>query len=514
MYAIIRICMLSPSPLVLVIFGATGDLTSRKLMPAIYALYQKQQLPPESFIVGVGRREITSHDFRELMKSAVIAVHKQDFSETVWEQMAAGMHYVQGFFEEAAPYDALVSMLKQFDEVRQACVPRFFYLATPPENYESILHRLQSSKLAEGCGQGTLNYTRVLIEKPFGKDLENARRLEHVLANAFEERQIYRIDHYLGKETMQNMLAFRFANGIFEPTWNHEFIDHVQITFAEDLGMGTRGRFYDGIGMLRDVVQNHMLQMLAVTAMEQPRAFDAASVRDERTKAIEAVHCIAPEEVSRLVVRGQYEAGVFNDHTVKGYREESGVAPDSTTETYVAMKLSVDTPRWKGVPFYLRAGKRMPKKFTEISLHYKKPALCFDEVCLFDPEKVARNVLTIRIQPDEGIALRLMVKSPGFGMQLMPAYMDFSYHRAFSDLVQPDAYERLLLDAIQGDMTLFGRTDEIDASWQLLTNILAGWKRSGEPPAPYAAGTWGPAAGRELVEKDGRHWFLYSDPVQ
>lgn len=502
------------SPLVLVIFGATGDLTARKLMPAIYSLYQKQQIPPEAFIVGVGRRDMTPHDFRELMKTAVISTHSGSFSETVWQHMASGMHYVQGFFEEPQLYSELVKVLARFDEVRAACVPRFFYLATPPENYESILTHLQSSKLAEGCGQGTTNFTRVLIEKPFGKNLETARRLEHILSHAFEERQIYRIDHYLGKETMQNLLAFRFANGIFEPTWNSEFIDHVQITFAEDLGIGTRGKFYDGIGMLRDVVQNHMLQMLAVTAMEQPRAFDASSVRDERAKAIQAVRCISPEEVPTMVVRGQYESGVLGGHTVKGYREETGVAAGSTTETYVAIKLFVNTARWQNVPFYLRAGKRMPKKYTEISLHFKKPALCFDEVCLFDPEKVSRNVLTIRIQPDEGIALRLMVKSPGFGMKLEPAYMDFSYHHAFTNIVQPDAYERLLLDAIAGDATLFARTDEIDASWQLLTNILDGWKRSGEPPHRYSAGTWGPAAGKDLVEKDGRHWFLYKDPVQ
>ena len=506
--------MIPTSPLVLVIFGATGDLTARKLMPAIYTLYQKQQLPPEAFIVGVGRRDITPHDFRELMRAAVIAAHGDAFSDTVWQQMAAGMHYVQGFFEEPDMYAELVQVLERFDEVRKACVPRFFYLATPPENYESILSNLQTSKLAEGCGQGTINFTRVLIEKPFGKNLENARRLEHILSTTFEERQIYRIDHYLGKETMQNLLAFRFANGIFEPTWNSEFIDHVQMTFAEDLGMGSRGKFYDGIGMLRDVVQNHMLQMLAVTAMEQPRAFDASSVRNERAKAIQAVRTIKPEDVADMVVRGQYEQGLSAGHTVKGYLQESGVGEDSTTETYVAMKVFVDTPRWKDVPFYLRAGKRMPKKFTEISLHYKKPALCFDEVCLFDPEKVARNVLTIRIQPDEGIALRLMVKSPGFGMKLEPAYMDFSYHQAFNNVVQPDAYERLLLDAIQGDATLFARTDEIEASWQLLTNIMDGWKLRGEPPVPYSAGTWGPPAGRNLLEKDGRHWFLYKDPVQ
>jgi len=487
----------------MVIFGATGDLMHRKLMPALYHLIRDGAVSRDIYIVGVGRREITTDQFREMMAAAVRESLGSEFDLTLWSHIIEHMHYSKGKFEDAALYSDLTKLLEGFDTEIQACVPRFFYLATPPQHYETILNHLHKSKLSEGCGQGTSLYTRVLIEKPFGKDLTTAQHLDQLLGTIFEERQIYRIDHYLGKETVQNLLSFRFANGIFEPTWNRKFIDHVQITLAEDIGVGTRGEFYDGVGTLRDVVQNHMLEMLATTAMDQPRAFDAESIRDQRVKVTRAINCIEPKDVGRYVVRGQYE----------GYTKEKNVDSHSTTETFVALRLTLDTPRWRDVPFYLRAGKHLSKKTTEISIHYKKPAVCIGDVCLFPEPDVMRNVLAIRIDPKEGIILRLMAKKPGFGMKLTPVQMNFAYKDSFTKEPQPMAYERLLLDAIGGDQTLFSRTDEIDASWSFATKILEGWKTHAKkaPLITYTKGTWGPSESNELMKKDGRHWYLEDD---
>lgn len=498
----------------MVIFGATGDLMHRKLMPALYHLIRDGAMSRDVYIVGVGRREITNDQFRELMARSVQEALGSEFDLPLWEHIIERMHYGQGKFEDAALYKNLTTLLEGFDTEIRACVPRFFYLATPPQHYENILTHLHKSKLSEGCGpashrredasrDGQGAYTRVLIEKPFGKDLDTAQHLDTLLGTIFEERQIYRIDHYLGKETVQNILSFRFANGIFEPTWNRKFIDHIQITLAEDVGVGKRGEFYDGVGTLRDVVQNHMLEMLSVVAMDQPRAFDAKSIRDQRVKMSQAINCIAPRDVGASVVRGQYE----------GYTKEANVDPHSKTETFVAIKLTLDTPRWRGVPFYLRAGKTMPKKTTEISIHYKKPIVCTGDVCLFPEPDVARNVLAIRVDPREGIILRLMAKKPGFGMKLAPVQMNFTYKDSFANEDQPMAYERLLLDAIRGDQTLFSRTDEIDASWSFVTKILNGWKNHAKtaPLVPYAKGTWGPKEADDLIKKDGRHWYLEED---
>ncbi len=500
----------------MVIFGATGDLMHRKLMPALYHLIRDGAVSKDIYIVGVGRREITTDQFRELMARSIHEMLDGEFDLTLWKHIIERMHYSQGKFEDAALYNNLTKLLEEFDEEIHACVPRFFYLATPPAHYETILTHLQKSKLSEGClpasayaqalragGQGFAQYTRLLIEKPFGKDLTTARSLDVLLGKIFEERQIYRIDHYLGKETVQNLLSFRFANGIFEPTWNKEFIDHIQFTLAEDVGVGTRGEFYDGVGTLRDVVQNHMLEMLSVTAMGQPRAFDAQSIRDQRVKVAEAINCIEPADVGKMVVRGQYE----------GYTKERNVDVHSTTETFVALKLTLNTPRWRGVPFYLRAGKMLGKKTTEISIHYKKPIVCTGDVCLFPEPDVMRNVLAIRIDPHEGIALRLMAKKPGFGMKLAPVTMNFTYKESFADEDQPMAYERLLLDAIRGDQTLFSRTDEIEASWSFVTKILEGWRDHAKktPLHIYTKGTWGPIESDGFMKKDGRHWYLEED---
>lgn len=469
------------SPLIFVIFGATGDLMHRKLMPALYHLIADGAISKDVFIVGVGRREITTDEFRRMMGKPV-----------------KNMHYVQGTFEDKKLYSDLVSLLDTFDKECRACVPRFFYLATPPQHYETILTHLHDSKLSEGCGQGTTLYTKVIIEKPFGKDLKTARRLDQLLGNIFEERQIYRIDHYLGKETVQNILSFRFANGIFEPTWNKDFIDHVQITLSEVDGVGTRGAFYDGVGALRDVVQNHMLEMLAIIAMDQPRAFDTQSIRDEKAAVLKKISTRSFESI-----RGQYD----------GYKKEKDVDPNSTTETFVAVKLSLDIPRWDGVPFYLRAGKKLPEKFTEISIHFKKPKVCYGDICLFPEPDVKRNVLTIRIEPDEGIALRLMAKTPGFGMKLTPVSMNFSYAQSFAAINAPLAYERLLSDAIRGDQTLFARTDGIDASWTLVSKMVADWDKRALPLHIYSSGSWGPREAHNFIEKDGRHWFLHGKKV-
>ncbi len=486
----------------MVIFGATGDLMHRKLMPAFYHLIRDGEISQDLIIVAVGRRPITTDQFRELMATAVQDAYPKQFNLKLWEKIISHMEYQQGKFEDAALYTNLTTLLEKFDTDFRACVPRFFYLATPPKHYEHILTHLHSSKLSEGCGQGTSLYTRLLIEKPFGKDLETAQNLDQLLGNVFEERQIYRIDHYLGKETVQNILSFRFANGMFEPTWNREFIDHVQITLSEMEGVGGRGAFYDGVGALRDVVQNHMLEMLAVTAMEQPRAFDAASIRDQRVKAIEAINCIDSSNVGAAVVRGQYE----------GYLKEKDVDARSTTETFIALKFTLDTPRWKGVPFYLRTGKMLPQKVTEISIHYKKPVVCYGDLCLFPEKNVLRNVVSIRIEPDELITINLMAKKPGFNMNLAPVSMTFDYKEMFKE-GSPESYERLLLDAIRGDATLFARTDGIAASWQFVTKILKGFSQTSSKLVTYKPGTWGPYEANKLIEKDGRRWFLEEDGI-
>lgn len=521
------------SPLIFIIFGATGDLTQRKLIPAIFSLFEKKKVSPDMYIVGVGRRDIDQQTFQDQMKEAILKKKNQSSRiQTLpdWDAFSKHLVYVQGQFEDNELYTKLTSTLEAYDKKLQACIPRFFYLATPPNHYETILEHLRDSKLSEGCQPGSFreellsqdaqmkkekqdpqlvaSYTRILIEKPFGRNLHTARHLDELLGSFFEERQIYRIDHYLAKETVQNILAFRFANGIFEPTWTNEFIDHVQITVSEDLGIETRGNFYDGIGALRDFVQNHIMQMVSLVAMEQPRAFDAQSVRDERTKVIQSIYKEKEEDLNNFIIRAQYEDGEVDKQTLQAYTKEQGVHPESKTETFVAMKLTIDAPRWKDVPFYIRTGKRLGSKVTEISLHYKKPALCYDDVCLFDPENVYRNVLTIRIHPEERIALRLMVKRPGYGMDLVPVHMNFHYDQEFDQDTSLDAYERLLLDAIVGDQMRFARTDEIDASWQIVNPILEAWERNESPLLTYKPGTMGPKEASELIEKDGRKWYL------
>lgn len=486
-------------PLVFVIFGATGDLIATKLMPALYGIYRSSIVGRGMTVIGVSRREITEAQFRDSMKAAVRKRAGNTFDEALWDQFAGNISYVRGLFEDAGLYAKIADRLTQYDKKIGACIPRFFYLATPPSNYETILKNLKSSTLSEGCGQGTTEFTRVLIEKPFGRDLTTAEHLEHLLSEIFEERQIYRIDHYLGMETVQNILAFRFANGIFEPTWNKDFIDHVQINFAESIGVEGRGAFYDGVGALRDVGQNHMFEMLSLMAMEQPATFTSEAIRDRKAEVLQKVKCIDKTCVATETVRGQYV----------GYTKEPEVVPDSQTETFAAFRIFVDTPRWQGVPFYLRTGKKMTTKDVEISIHYKKPE-CGEQACAFHPASLERNILSLRIQPQEGVALHLMAKAPGYGMQIAPVTMSWDYKTSFGGgYVLLDAYERLLVDAIHGDQTLFARTDGVLASWKLITGILEAWSEMKTPVIPYQPGSMGPKESDNLPKKDGREWYLH-----
>ncbi len=468
------------TPFAMVIFGATGDLSTNKLMPALFNLYKTNMLPKDFYIIGFSRREMTDKGFTDFFENL-----NQD---PRWGEFATHISYDHGTFEENSGYESLIETLNSYDKKMGACITRFFYLATPPMHYETILDKLSSTKLSEGCGQGSNKWTRIIIEKPFGKDLETAINLDTKLAQIFEEKQIFRVDHYLGKETVQNMIAFRFANGIFEPVWNKNFIDHVQITFAETKGVEKRGLFFDGVGMLRDVMQNHLLQLVATVAMEQPKSFTKDDMRDARSNVIKAIR--PPENIKENVVRGQYS----------DYRKEAQVANDSKTETFAAFKLFVDTPRFQGVPFYLRAGKKMPKDVVEISIVFIQTChILFKEYGC--PE--IGNVLTIRIQPDEGISLRVIAKKPGSKLSLGEVNMKFSYKESFGTQGL-DAYEKLLMDIFSADQMLFGRSDELQSSWKFITEILNGWEKNNL--VEYSQGQW-PDAGDKLMERDGKKWL-------
>lgn len=481
-------------PFVIVIFGATGDLAQHKLIPALFSLYKKNILSGRFYIVGFARREFSADAYADQ-----IGKDTGFIKDPVWNAFASHIYYQQGFFDEQKGYEALINKLNGFDKEIGACITRLFYLATPPDNYDTILQYLTVTKLSEGCGQGSEQWTRMAIEKPFGKDLETARSLDRHLAQIFEERQIYRVDHYLGKETVQNMMAFRFANSIFEPLWNKQYIDHVQITWSEKKDVSTRGNFFDGVGMLRDVMQNHLMQIMATVTMEQPRSFTKESIRDERAKAIKAIRHVKSEEVAANAVRAQY----------KGYLREKGVDKHSRTDTYVALKLFVESERFAGVPFYLRAGKAMEKDKVDIKVVFKQTChILFKEYGC--PE--VGNVLTIRIQPNEGITLRVIAKEPygdpqnQTGLGLTTADMNFSYHQSFGGH-GVDAYERILLDILKGDQMLFNRSDELDSSWQLISDVLEGWKNDDTKIPDYEKGTWGPHEADTLIVKDGRKWL-------
>ncbi len=486
------------TPFVMVVFGATGDLMQRKLIPALYDLFCDGVIPQQFFLVGFARRPFSTSEFKQLVRGALKEFSSRRVTTAQFETFFANFYYQQGMFDERAGYDALVTLLNSFDTKLKMCVTRFFYLATPPQHYGVILDHLKETKLSEGCGQNTPQFTRILIEKPFGKDLDSARQLDAKLGKTFAESQIYRIDHYLGKETVQNILAFRFANSIFEPIWNKEHINHIQITLSETAGIGNRGPFYEGIGALRDVAQNHLLELIALITMDEPKSFTAENIRSSRAAAIEAIACLDPQEVRKNTVRGQYE----------GYRSEKNVDPKSMTETFVAMQIGINSKRWQGVPIYLRTGKKLSKSRNTISIHFSRPnSSMFDGKLAPDQ----RNILTFFIQPNEGISVTLQTKKSGFGVDLEPTTMDFIYHSGHATEI--DAYERILIDCMVGDQTLFPTTRSIMASWVFIQKILEGWSRtaagSAREPVPlhrYTAGSWGPEQAQQLIEREGRKW--------
>jgi glucose-6-phosphate 1-dehydrogenase len=509
-------------PCAMVIFGATGDLTRRKLVPALYNLARAGHLPEELGVVGFARSAGEDAAFREELRSGVKEFSRTGYDANAWEPFAAGISSLRGDYEAPEGYRRLSDRLQALDRERGAAGNRLFYLATPPNVTASIATQLGAAGLVRPPSpQGP--WTRVVIEKPFGHDLASAEALNQAVGGVFDEQQVFRIDHYLGKETVQNIMVLRFANAMFEPVWNCRHIDHVQITVSESVGIEGRGGYFEQSGILRDMVQNHLLQLLCLVAMEPPVALDADAIRDEKVQVLRAVRPILPDQVAKSTVRAQYRPGWVLGKEVPGYCEEPGVSPTSTTETYAALRVEIDNWRWAGVPFYLRAGKRLPKRTTEIAIQFKSvPRILFnkDREAPLEP-----NVLSLRIQPNEGIALRIGVKVPGYESQIQPVTMDFGYGAAFG-VEPPEAYERLILDALLGDSTLFTRRDEVEAQWRFITPILEGWSDGGAALttaasrhrgesggglrlpelATYEAGTWGPAAADALLMADGRTW--------
>jgi glucose-6-phosphate 1-dehydrogenase len=490
----------NPEPATLVIFGASGDLTKRKLVPALYSL-AADRLLPRIALVGTSRSAISDESFRTAMRDGTERyARRRPIDPDLWSTFDSDIFYQRTDFESLDAFKTLRKRLEQIEESRGLPGNRLFYLSTPPSAFAPIIKNLGAAGLVDPKDRP---YARVIIEKPFGTDLASAQTLNREVRSVLQERQIYRIDHYLGKETVQNLLVFRFANGIFEPLWNTKYVDHVQVTGAETLGVEGRGSYFDHAGILRDMVQNHLMQVVALAAMEPPVSFGADSVRDEKVKVLRALRPVEAHEFTERVVRGQYSAGSVLGTHVPGYREEAGVPPSSRTETFVALKMFVDNWRWAGVPFYLRSGKRLPKRATEISIHFKAaPYRLFREHQMAD---VSANVLAVRIQPDEGITLSIGSKVPGPSMEIAPVTMEFRYASSFG-VEAPEAYERLLLDALNGDGTLFTRGDEVEASWQFITPILEAWGKSDFAPFLYEAGTWGPEASRQLLAADGRSW--------
>ena len=491
-----------PDPNAFVLFGATGDLAHRKVMPAIYQLLRTNLLPAEFSVVAVARRPYTDEAFRAEVRASLEKYSRVlPIDETSWAELAKRITYQQLDFADDAGYDRLGERLEALDAERGTAGNRLYYLATQPSQVTEIVRQMGRVGLDhELHGSG---WRRVVVEKPFGRDLDSARRLNHELNKVFREAQIYRIDHYLGKETVRNLLVFRFGNGIFEPVWNRSYVDHVQITVAESIGAEGRGAFYEETGASRDILQNHLLQLMTLVAMEPPSSFSADALRDQKVQVLRSVAAPDVEHVKNSIVRGQYGPGWIGGESAPGYREEPEVDPESETETFVAGCFTIDDWRWSGVPFYLRAGKRMPKRATEIAIQFKEVPLRLFRESSGDP---APNVLAMRIQPDEGIMLRFAAKVPGLGLDVRSVNMDFAYGTSFA-VDSPDAYETLILDALLGDASLFTRADEVEAAWSIVTPIINTWADLPTPRFPdYAAGTWGPEAATALLERDGRRW--------
>jgi glucose-6-phosphate 1-dehydrogenase len=497
-------------PCVLVMFGVTGDLARKKLLPAIYDLANRGLLPPGFSLVGFARRDWEDEDFAQVTYDAVKQHARTPFRDTVWQQVSEGIRFVQGEFDDDEAFDSLAETVRTLDAERSTAGNYAFYLSIPPRAFPVVVKQLKRSGLSDPeaytppPGQeawaNRRPWRRVVIEKPFGHDLKSARELNDILSEVFPPESVFRIDHYLGKETVQNILALRFANEMYEPIWNRGNVDHIQISMAEDIGIGGRAGYYDGIGAARDVIQNHLLQLLALTAMEEPVAFDADSLRAEKEKVLSAVRL--PVDLATGTARGQYTAGWQGGEEVRGYLEEDGIPPDSRTETYAAIRLGVGTRRWAGVPFYLRTGKRLPRRMTEIALIFQRaPHLPFSAT---DTKELGQNALVIRVQPDEGVTVRFGSKVPGSAMEVRDVSMDFAYGESFTES-SPEAYERLLLDVLIGDPPLFPRQEEVELSWRILDPIEDFWAEYTKPD-PYEAGTSGPASADALMARDGRAW--------
>jgi glucose-6-phosphate 1-dehydrogenase len=492
-----------PEAFGLTIFGASGDLTKRKLIPALFNVMKSGLLPDSWYVVGLGRTKMDDNEFRKTARESLnLFLPSGSVSASDAEKFEKRLYYLAGDSEDPGYYKRLKERFAQLDKEHGVEGNRLFYLATPPNLYPGIIKNLGAAGLNRPAGSS--HWSRIIIEKPFGTDLPSAKALNQELLQSFREGQVYRIDHYLGKETVQNILFFRFANAIFEPTWNRRYIDHVQITVAESIGIEHRAGYYEQTGALRDMFPNHLLQLLSLVAMEPPAAFEADAVRDEKAKVLKAVRPIPAVEIAQFAVRGQYGPGVVNGQQTIGYRSEPGVKPDSKTETFFALKFYIDNWRWEGVPFYLRSGKRLPKRVAEISVEFKRvPHLFFKSLI---PEQIEPNTLVFRIQPDEGISTKFQAKHPGPKVCMDTVTMDFSYQGSFK-VVSPEAYERLLLDCLAGDQMLFSRRDWVENSWSVISTVLEQWQKTPEPGFPnYQAGSWGPGEADKLIEQDGQSW--------
>ena len=484
-------------PCGMVLFGVTGDLSRKKVVPAVYDLANRGLLPPGFSLIGYARRDWADQDFAQIVHDSVKQYARTEFREEVWNQLSEGLRFVQGDFDDDVAFDTLRRTIEELDQARGTGGNYAFYLAIPPSFFGAVVGQLQEHKLAQPPADA---WRRVVVEKPFGHDLESARVLNDTLDGVFPPESVFRIDHYLGKETVQNILAMRFANNMFEPVWNGNYVDHVQITMAEDIGIGGRAGYYDGIGAARDVIQNHLLQLMALVAMEEPTSFDADSLRLEKQKVLSST--TLPRRLDLSTARGQYVEGWSGGEKVQGFLDEEGIKKSSTTETFAAITVNIETRRWAGVPFYLRHGKRLGRRVTEVAIIFKRaPHLPFS---VTSTEELTQNALVVRVQPDEGMTLRFGSKVPGTTMEIRDVNMDFAYGGSFTE-ASPEAYERLILDVLLGDPPLFPRHEEVELSWRILDPVLDHWARKGRPDR-YPAGTWGPPSADAMLARDGRTW--------